>query len=177
MQNPKKGEQTKKCEICGKEVTEEYHNLVKVEAKTVTCTEDGNREYFKCTVHENEFFSDSSMTTKLTSSDVFISALGHDISTEYIIDEKQHSKLCTRCNTVIMSEDHSWKCHTDTLNPEFHTSTCTVCGRMDFVKAYDYNEHYHWEICGAKGDWESTKMNIHNYKDGVCEICGREKTL
>ena len=174
VQNPEKGEQTKKCEICGKEVTEEYHNLVKVEAKTVTCTEDGNKEYYKCTVHENEFFSDSSMTTKLTSSDIVINKLGHIESEEYSIDQKTHSKICTRCKTVLESEVHKWECHTDTLNKEFHTSTCTVCGRIDFVKAYGSDAKYHWEKCGANDEctWKSEKKNIHHYENGNCVICG-----
>ena len=140
-------------------------------------TEDGNKEYYKCTVHENEFFSDSSMTTKLTSSDIVINKLGHIESEEYSIDQKTHSKICTRCKTVLESENHNWKCHTDELNPEFHTSTCTVCGRMDFVKAYGSNADYHWEICGAKNDWTSNNWDIHNYGlDGKCVICGIAKS-
>lgn len=146
-----------------------------VEAKTVTCTEDGNREYYKCNVHENEFFSDSSMSSKLTLSDIFITKLGHVESSEYDIDEEKHSKHCTRCNAVLESENHKWECHTDELNHEFHTSTCSVCGRMDFVKAFGFDDDYHWEKCGAKGDWESEKKNIHYYDEhGKCVICGRE---
>ena len=176
VKDPVKGEQTKECKICGKKVTEEYHDLEEVSAKAATCTEDGNIKYYKCTVHENEFYSDSSMTTKLSSSEIVINKLGHIESSEYTIDEKKHSKLCIRCNTVLESEDHDWVCHTDELNPEFHTSTCTVCGRMDFVKEFDFDDNFHWEKCGANDDWESTKMNIHHYVDGECVICGREKT-
>ena len=177
VKDPVKGEQTKECETCGKKVTEKYHDLLEVAAKKVTCTEDGNIKYYKCTVHADEFFSDSSMTTKLTQSDIFITKLGHDESSEYDIDEEKHSKLCTRCNTILVSEDHEWVCHTDELNPEFHTSTCTVCGRMDFVKAFGFDDDYHWEKCGANSDWESEKKNIHHYVDGKCVICGREESV
>ena len=86
VQDPKKGEQTKECKICGKKVTEEYHDLEEVSAKAATCTEDGNIRYYKCTVHENEFYSDSSMTTKLSSSEIVINKLGHIESSEYTID-------------------------------------------------------------------------------------------
>ena len=176
VQDSEHGVQTKECKRCGKKVTEEYHDLEEVSAKAATCTEDGNIKYYKCTVHENEFYSDSSMTTKLSSSEIVINKLGHIESSEYTIDEKKHSKLCIRCNTVLESEDHDWVCHTDELNPEFHTSTCTVCGRMDFVKEFDFDDNFHWEKCGANDDWESTKKNIHHYVDGKCVICGREKT-
>ena len=175
VKDPVKGEQTKECKICGKEVTEKYHDLQVVEAKEATCTEDGNIKHYKCTVHKNEFFSDSSMSSKLTLSDIVITKLGHVESSEYHIDEEKHSTFCTRCNTDLVSEDHKWDCHTDELNEEFHTSTCTVCGRMDFVKAFGSNEQYHWEKCGANDDWQSEKMNIHHYVDGICVICGREK--
>ena len=175
VQDQDKGEQTKECKICGKKVTEEYHDLQVVEAKGATCTEDGNIKYYKCTVHNDEFFSDSSMSSKLTLSDIVITKLGHELSSEYDIDEEKHSKTCTRCTTVL-SEDHKWDCDTDELNPEFHTSTCTVCGRMDFVKEFDFDDNFHWEKCGANDDWESTKKNIHHYVDGECVICGREKT-
>ena len=115
------------------------------------------------------------MSSKLTLSDIVITKLGHELSSKYDIDEEKHSKTCTRCNTVL-SEDHEWVCHTDNLNPEFHTSTCRVCGRMDFVKAFGSNEQYHWEKCGANDDWVSGNQNIHYYDDhGICVICGREK--
>ena len=116
------------------------------------------------------------MSSKLTQSDIVITKLGHVESSKYTIDEEKHSKKCTRCNTDLVSEDHKWDCHTDELNDEFHTSTCTVCDRMDFVKEFGSNEQYHWEKCGANDDWESTKKNIHHYVDGKCVICGREKT-
>ena len=114
------------------------------------------------------------MTNKLTSSDIVINKLGHIESAKYTIDKENHSKLCTRCNAVLVSEVHSWECHTDTLNREFHTSTCTVCGRMDFVKAYDFNANFHWEICGANDEctWKSEKENSHHYENGNCVICG-----
>ena len=175
VQNPEKGEQTKECETCGKIVTEVYHDLQEIPAKEATCIEDGNIKHYKCTVHADEFFSDSSMSSKLTQSDIVIPKLGHVESSDYTIDEEKHSKTCTRCNTVL-SEDHEWVCHTDNLNPEFHTSTCRVCGRMDFVKAFGSNEQYHWEKCGANDDWVSGNQNIHYYDDhGICVICGREK--
>ena len=175
VQNPEKGEQTKECETCGKIVTEVYHDLQEIPAKEATCIEDGNIKYYMCKVHENEFFSDSSMTTKLTQSDIVITKLGHDISSEYHIDEEKHSTFCTRCNTDLVSEDHKWDCYTDDLNPEFHTSTCTVCGRMDFVKAFGSNEQFHWEKCGANDDWRSEKENVHHYVNNKCVICGREE--
>ena len=117
------------------------------------------------------------MSSKLTLSDIVINKLGHNKSAEYTIAKEEHSKKCTRCNTVLESENHKWECHKDKLNPEFHTSTCTVCERMDFVKAYGSNATEHWEKCGARGDcdWESPKKYIHHYIDGMCVICGREE--
>ena len=175
VKNPKEGTQTKICNDCGKEVTEVYHELVLVTKKDATCTEEGNIAYYKCTVHDDEYFRDTTMSNKLTLSQTIIPALGHIESDSYTISDDKHSILCKRCGIELESAVHSWVCHTDSLNHEFHTSTCTVCGRVDMLRKYASNDDYHWEICPLF-DWKSSKENIHYYgSDGTCIICGHIK--
>lgn len=175
VKNPKEGTQTKICNDCGKEVTEVYHELVLVTKKEATCTEEGNIVYYKCTVHDDEYFRDTTMSNKLTLSQTIIPALGHKKSSSYFVDGESHWIECTVCGEKLKSAVHSWVCQQDSLNHEFHTSTCTVCGRVDMLREYDKDGTYHWEVCPVC-EWESNKKNIHHYdSDGTCIICRHKK--
>ncbi len=52
------------------------HTLVKIEAKEATCTEDGNIEYWTCSVCK-KIFSDAEGKTEITQDDTVIKATGH----------------------------------------------------------------------------------------------------
>ena len=58
------------------DVTFIKHDLMKVESKAATCTEDGHKEYFKCS-RCNKLFSDSEGKKEISAPEV-IKALGHD---------------------------------------------------------------------------------------------------
>lgn len=57
--------QKAKCDICGEEYGElANHSLSKTDAKEATCTEDGNIEYWTCSVC-NKYFSDETGTNEI----------------------------------------------------------------------------------------------------------------
>lgn len=57
--------QKAKCDICGEEYGElANHSLSKTDAKDATCTEDGNIEYWTCSVC-NKYFSDETGTNEI----------------------------------------------------------------------------------------------------------------
>ena len=72
--------QKAKCDICGEEYGElANHSLSKTDAKEATCTEDGNIEYWTCSVC-HKLFSDENGTNETTLADVTIKAIGHTLT-------------------------------------------------------------------------------------------------
>lgn len=86
----------------------------------------------------------------------------------------QHIKKCTKCGTVMFSEEHSYKYTYESLTT--HRVNCGVCGE-NFVRAHIYTDSYvptpdgtqhHGKcICGA----EETTLRDHVFVNGVC-VCG-----
>lgn len=78
------------------------HDIKKVEAKDVTCAEDGNTEYYRCT-RCFALFSDESGTQSTTSSEVNIPATGHKWDEGFVTEEATYLKdgiktyTCTDC--------------------------------------------------------------------------------
>ena len=80
------------------------HNLTRTEAKVATCTEDGNKEYWTCSVCD-KLFSDKDGTTETSAEAVKIAALGHTL-------KKTEAKAATCTDTGTKAHWH-----------------CTVCGK------------------------------------------------
>lgn len=173
--NREEGKKRRTCTVCSYLEEEFYHELIRVEAKTPNCTESGNLEYWKCSVHNNEYFSDKDAKTPVSLSSVTLAPLGHNKGTELKVDFETHYYECTRCNERLEEEAHKWKCNTDKFNHELHLQTCVICGRIDSLTTYGYDETYHWETCSVNGDWNSEKKNVHCFVDGVCVICNKEE--
>ena len=77
------GEESRSCSKCGKtetrsvSVSEHMHTLIKTEAKSATCTKNGNIEYYKCS-ECGKLFSDAEGTNEINEKDTVVSSLGHD---------------------------------------------------------------------------------------------------
>ncbi|MGN0813023.1 MAG: transglutaminase domain-containing protein [Candidatus Coproplasma sp.] len=121
---------------CSEQLDKAEHTLVHVEAKQVTCTDDGNVEYWYCSGCEKKY-SDAGATTVIKS--VVISATGHKIVTKH--DESTHWKECETCHTVTVSA----QAHTSSTyikNKEGHYKICSECGVR-----YDEGTHVDGEEC------------------------------
>lgn len=110
------------CNACGKNYIEEEgiteiniedtvvsadgHTLYLIDAKDVTCTEDGNSEYWYCSACEC-YFADSETETEINRSDTIIPATGHGDNLRY------HEKADATVDEIGMEE--YWE--------------CTVCGK------------------------------------------------
>lgn len=105
-------------------------SLAYTEAKAATHTEDGNTEYWTCTLCGNNF-ADEACTEQV--SDVVIPAAGHDDANtlDWTKEDENHSKVCS-CGEVLASEAHDFNWIIDTA------STCTAEGV----------QHEECEICG-----------------------------
>ena len=158
------------CSVCGKFFSDENgkneiekdswvieatgHSLTKTEAKEPTCTEDGNSEYWTCSVC-GKFFSDENGTTEIEKD-------------SWVIEAKGHSLTKTEAKDPTCTEDG---------NSEYWT--CSVCGK--FFSDEDGTteiEKDSW-IIEAKGhsfgDWTVTKeptCTEAGKQMRVCTVCG-----
>ena len=97
-------------------------HLTKVEAKAATCTEKGNKAYYKCSC--GELFADKDAQKEITLAEVEIEAKGHEYETEYTKDAKYHWKKCKNCDAVTEKQEHTSSGEATEENAEI----CTVCG-------------------------------------------------
>ena len=113
------------CNVCGYVMHQALghihaNHLTKVEEKKATCTENGNKEYYKCSC--GELFEDRDAQKKITLAEVEIEAKGHEYESLY--DETQHWKKCKNCDAVTEKQEHTSSGEATEENAE----TCTVCG-------------------------------------------------
>ena len=159
-------------------ITAKGHKLVKTDRKEATCTEDGNIEYYTCSVCD-KLFADEEATTEITLDDTIITAKGHklvktdrkeatcteDGNIEYytcsvcdklFADEEATTEI-TLDDTVITAKGHSYD---SVVTPP----TCTEAG---------YTTH----TCANCGDSyvdSEVPATGHSYKDGRCVNCGSD---
>ena len=153
------------------------HSIKAVEAKDPTCTEDGNIEYYTCSVCD-KLFADEEATTEITLDDTVIPAshslvkidrneatCTEDGNIEYytcsvcnklFADEKATTEITIE-DTVITAKGHSYD---SVVTPP----TCTEAG---------YTTH----TCANCGDSyvdSEVPATGHSYKDGRCVNCGSD---
>ncbi len=107
------------------------HIIKKVEAKSPTCTENGNIEYWYCSVC-GKFFADEALTTVITQADTIIKALGHDFGDKWSADSDSHWHKCTVCGVETDKSTHYFKWVIDKEATEkekgLKHEECSVCG-------------------------------------------------
>ena len=104
------------------------HTMTHVEAKAATCTEDGNVEYYECSVCEKKF-ADEEGTTEITT-DVVLPKKGHTPEEELSSDSSYHFHKCEVCGEAVeeTKEAHTWTEWEKDLSAGTQTRKCTVCG-------------------------------------------------
>ncbi|MBO7674301.1 MAG: hypothetical protein J6S63_04765, partial [Atopobiaceae bacterium] len=94
----------------GQTVTVRANTLTHHDAVDVTCTEDGNVEYWECN-ETGVLYGDETGTTEVAAEDVVIKALGHETvqveakDATCIEDGNAAYWVCTRCNAVFADEE------------------------------------------------------------------------
>ena len=152
------------------------HTLTKIEAKTPTCTEDGNSAYWTCSVC-GKLFSDENGTTEITAEAAKIPAAGHSLT-----KTEAKAPTCTEGGNSAY-----W--------------TCSVCGKLfsdengttettaeavkisaaghSLTKAEGGNEYWTCSVCGKffsdeNGTNEITPEGETYRVAGVAELCGSD---
>lgn len=148
---------TATCQVCDYEVagidSKTHYNIVKVEAKEPTCTENGNIEYYKCTGC-GKLFSDEAGATEIAAKDVVIPAahkltpVAEKPSTCRVNGTGAYNK-CEVCGKMFDKDTnkeitavpvlelaaHSWD-DVWHANSTGHYHECTVCGIAGDVTAH-----------------------------------------
>lgn len=118
-----KGSEKHKCSTCGYEESREIpvlthtHSLTKVEAKAETCTEKGNKEYWRCSGC-GKYFTDEAGTTETTLEALTIPAKGHTYKYTDNGDGSIHKVTCEKGDLTEYSENHDFDAN----------GKCTKCG-------------------------------------------------
>lgn len=94
------------CTICLREEenAHEAHYLIQHLKKDPTCTEDGNTEYWECSIC-GECFSDAEGKKEITKEKTVLEKLGHDWNTTWSGDENTHWKACKREGCIARNEE------------------------------------------------------------------------
>ncbi|MDD6043381.1 MAG: leucine-rich repeat protein [Eubacteriaceae bacterium] len=99
------------------------HDLLQHQAKDATCTADGNKEYFTCSIC-NKVFKDKDGASETTIQDEVIQAKGHTPGDEATCTEPQK---CTVCDEVLTeAKGHTPGDEATCTEPQ----KCTVCDEI-----------------------------------------------
>ena len=95
------------------------HSIEHIEALPAGCTEDGNIEYWHCTIC-GRYFSDAACLQEITEEATIIHAVGHTFSDEWSFDGTYHwhASTCGHENVIDGREEHTFNAN----------GICTVCG-------------------------------------------------
>ena len=127
------------------------HTMKKTEAKDATCTADGNKAYWTCSVCKN-VYSDETGKTATTVEAETIKALGHKFTGAIRNDgntkDGTHSYKCVNsgCEEYGNATVHSW--NAGVINPD---STCTDEGTKTYTCTADACGATYTEAVSAKG--------------------------
>ena len=180
------------CAICETEYGEtEAHNLNKHDAVPVSCTTDGNIEYYECNVC-GKLFADENGEKETTLEAVMISAIGHSISHVYAKDptctedgNNEHYK-CSVCNMLFEDANGTTETTLDDVtipaighnfgiacdsNAGGHYYVCTVCDEKS-----DIEEHIKDNGTVIK-EATPTENGTITYKCIVCGAKAGEETI
>lgn len=151
------------------------HEMTKTAAKAATCTEDGNVQYFTCSVC-HRYYKYVSGSTELDAGELVIPAKGHDPAPVAKLDPTctepgyEAYYQCKNCNKLFSDEgctsELAAPVKIDPLGHDYQSEvtlepTCTVAGITTYT-------------CSRCGDSyiEPIAATGHTFVDGTCTGCG-----
>lgn len=195
-------EGSKVCSVCGAEV-DHVHSIEFIEEKKPTCTENGVKAHYCCTVCGRSF-EDSELITELTQRDLIIEKSEHQY--ELVFGETEHWEQCVFCGNKKEASAHEFesvRTEPTCCNEGNISNVCSICGYSEvtevipatgehtFGSEFVSDDDFHWFGCTTEGCTEKTGLSDHSYtkleivkeptctEEGemayICEICGHRK--
>lgn len=177
-----------------------HQSVEKIEAAAPTCAENGNNEYYKCTVC-GEFFTDKECSTETSAEEQTIVELGHDwndgetVSSAACTENGEIKFTCKRCGKT-KSEDIPAAGHTPE-KIEAVAPACTENGNNEYYKCAVCGKYFTDEACETETSVkeQTVAKTGHSWDEGeitkpetcaengaktfTCKVCGdtKEETL
>ncbi len=190
------------CKVCGEKYGDlAPHELTHIDAKTATCTETGNMEYWHCSVCEKNFTSEA-CDTEIADVETEKNASNHSGTAVWTQTTTTHKQVYSCCQVVNVAEtNHTWqdgKC-TVCNYPCTHSggkayctakAVCEICnqeygntdpsnhsGALEWVQTEKthkqiYNCCQAVNVAEANHTWENGKCTVCNY---VCQHTDTDK--
>lgn len=139
------------------------HDLVRVDAQDASCTEDGLKEHWYCSLC-GKYFEDANAEKETSLEELTIPAKGH-VDSRYLHNENEHWKVCSRCKEEYGRESHSF---TDWIKGEdgIWRRHCEKCLKEETNNHIAHTMEPHPatpETCEKDGNKEYWK----------CSVCGK----
>ncbi len=127
------------CEICERKESNAHksHSIVHHPYTAETCTTDGNKEHWECTVC-GECFSDEALTKEITKESTVIPH--HTILEEWEYDIDNHWHVCSKDGNKVYVAAHSWGEWEEKVSGGVtHLyKECSVCGARKVANKPEY---------------------------------------
>lgn len=147
------------------------HTLTHHAAKAATCTEDGNTEYWTCSVC-GKYFSNGAGTTETTLIAVTLNASGHEWGGWTSNDNGSHTHVCTHDGSHTETADCTYEDSVvaPTCTTRGYTRhTCTVCGYHYDDTPTDETPH----TLTAHAAVSPTHTTAGNIAYWTCSVCNK----
>ena len=149
-----------------------------VPAKSPSCKESGNKEYWYCDDCNEKFKSNDATPENVIEDDIVIKELKHIESDNWNFDEIFHWKICARdnCEEVLL-ETRGYHDGVATCVSKAKCSVCnleygSVLGHNYSTDYYPYDESGHAHKCTNADCDENDTIQPHNNDGDSCEVCG-----
>lgn len=176
------------CNVCTfKRVISHVHQGVLVPGTPATCTTDGVKDYYECSVC-HQYFEDADCTKLIADLDSWkvIPETGHTWTSTYLAanaDESKHYHFCTVCGAKDEGEAHIWNTESATEQNDKHCTICNYVAEEQLEHTHTYGTEWksdadtHWHECSCG---EKTDIAAHSYdndQEAECNICGYERQI
>ena len=156
------------------------HSPVKhFEAKSATCTEEGNIEYWYCEGC-GQYSDKEDFTHIISLADTVVSKKDHEFFATLKYDNSVHWYECEVCG---FHKDQNPHTISEQSNDSYHWTGCTVCdyqsvSQQSHTLSWKYNQNQHWKSC--TGCDYSTAKEDHDWSSDTsgnmyCTKCGYSK--